>query len=136
MGMNTPRSFRWFWLTGVVLAHLVISMIHGTAHVKARVPLTPAANAFVFAVILGGPIVGLALTWPSRRLGLWLVASTMAASLVFGLVNHFMLASPDHIAHVDPQWRPLFATTAVLLAITEGLGSYLAIQSLRMRRAS
>ena len=40
----------------------------------------------------------------------------MAGSLVFGLVNHFVFVSPDHVAHVDPQWRPLFATTAVLLA--------------------
>jgi hypothetical protein len=43
----------------------------------------------------------------------------MAASLVFGVVNHFLLASPDHVSHVAQQWRTLFATTAVLLALTE-----------------
>ena len=34
----------------------------------------------------------------------------------------FLLASPDHVSHVAPQWRPLFATTAVLLALTEAAG--------------
>jgi hypothetical protein len=42
------------------------------------------------------------------------------------LVNHFVLASPDHISQVDPQWRPLFTTTAIMLAVTEALGAGLA----------
>lgn len=136
MGMNKQRSLGWIWLTGVVLAHLVISMVHGTAHAKAQVPLSPAANAFVFSVILAGPLVGLGLTWPSQRLGAWLIALTMAGSLIFGFVNHFVLSSPDHVAHVDPHWRPLFTTTAVLLAVTEALGLFLAVQFLRARRPS
>ena len=60
----------------------------------------------------------------------------MAGSLVFGLVNHFGLPGPDHVAHVDPRWRLLFATTAALLAITETLGSTLAIRVIRERSAS
>jgi len=64
-----------------------------------------------------------------------LIALTMAGALVFGFVNHFVLSSPDHVAHVDPQWRPLFTTTAVLLALTEALGSGLAIQSLLRRKS-
>ena len=47
-------------------------------------------------------------------------------SLVFGVVNHFLLESPDHVAQVAAQWRVLFGTTAVLLAVTEALGSGLA----------
>ncbi len=58
----------------------------------------------------------------------------MAGSLIFGFLNHFVFASPDHVAHVAPQWRPLFATTAVLLALTEVLGSGLAIRLARERR--
>jgi hypothetical protein len=60
----------------------------------------------------------------------------MAGSHVFGLVNHFVLGSPDHVAHVAPQWRPLFATTAALLAVTEALGSGLAIRLVQKRRLS
>jgi hypothetical protein len=55
---------------------------------------------------------------------------------VFGLVNHFGLPGSDHVAHVDARWRMLFASTAVLLAITEALGSGLAIRVIRERSAS
>ena len=113
MSMNDKAA--WRWLAAAVLAHLVVSIVHGAAHDGARVPLSPAANLFVFIVILAGPLVGLGVdvAGPAhRRLD---HRSTMAGSLVFGLVNHFVLASPDHVAHVAPQWRPLFATTAVLL---------------------
>jgi hypothetical protein len=122
------------WLTAAVLGHLVVSIVHGAAHANANVPLSTSANLFVFIVILAAPVVGLALTWPAQRIGSWLVAIAMAASLVFGLVNHFVLASPDHVTHVALRWRPLFTTTAVLLAITEVLGSGLAIRLARERQ--
>jgi len=48
-------------------------------------------------------------------------------------VNHFVFASPDHVAHVARQWRPLFTTTAVLLALTEAIGAGLAIRIARGR---
>ena len=122
------------WLTATVLLHLVISIVHGWAHAGANVPLSRSANLFVFSVILAGPLVGLALTWPAARIGTWLIAITMAGSLVFGLVNHFVLASPDHVAHVARQWRPLFTATAVLLALTEAIGAVLAIRIARDRK--
>ncbi len=134
--MSRHHNSTWRWLTAVVLAHLVVSMVHGAAHAEAHVPLSPAANLFVFIVILAGPLIGLALTWPAERIGSWLIVVTMAGSLVFGLVNHFVFASPDHVAHVDQQWRPLFATTAVLLAVAEALGSGLAIRLVRERKLS
>ena len=134
LGMSGNHSSTWKWLTGLILAHLVISFVHGAAHAQAHVPLSRAANLFVYIVILAGPLVGLALTWPAGRIGSWLIAVTMAGSLVFGLVNHFVLSSPDHVAHVDPQWRVLFATTAVLLAVTELAGSGLALRLVRERK--
>ena len=136
LGMaRNGRSLR-IWLVGVVLVHLGLSLVHGAAHAQANVPLSRAGTLFVFIVILAGPLVGLALTWPAERLGSWLVALTMAGSLVFGLVNHFVLDSADHVTHVQPEWRALFATTAVLLALTELLGSGLAIRVLRARTSS
>jgi len=116
------------WLTAAVLSHLAVSFVHGAAHAGADVPLSPAANLFVYIVVLAGPMVGLALTWLGWRFGNWVIAITMAASLVFGVVNHFLLASPDHVAHVAQQWRTLFGATAVLLALTEAVGSGLAIR--------
>jgi hypothetical protein len=128
--VNAPRR----WLIAIVLSHLAVSIVHGAAHDQAQVPLSPAANLFVFIVILAGPLVGLALTWPAERIGSWLIAITMAGSLVFGVVNHFVLASPDHVAHVAAQSRALFTTTAVLLALTEALGAGLAIRIAREKK--
>jgi hypothetical protein len=130
MGRSIDPAARW--LTAAVLSHLVISIAHGAVHAEAQVPLSRAANLFVVTVILVGPLVGLALTRPAARLGYWLIAITMAGSLVFGIVNHFALTSPDHVAQVARPWRPLFATTAALLALTEALGFGLAIRAARM----
>lgn len=126
--MSRNNNSAWRWLAATVLTHLVVSFVHGTAHAQAHVPLSPAANLFVFVVILAGPLVGLALTWPAERLGSWVIAMALSGSLVFGVVNHFVFASPDHVAHVAAEWRPLFTATAILLAVTEGLGSGLAIR--------
>jgi hypothetical protein len=116
------------WLSAAVLGHLIVTIGHGAAHTGADIPLSRAASLFVFIVIVAGPLAGLALTWPALRIGSWVIAITMAGSLVFGFVNHFVIASPDHVAHVAAQWRPLFATTAVLLGATEALGAGLALR--------
>lgn len=121
-------------LAAVVLAHLVIALLHGAAHAIALVPVPAAAAAFVVAAVYGGPIAGLGLIWSGRPAGAWIVAATMAAALVFGAVSHFMLASPDHVSHVVPEWRSFFAVTAGLLALTEASGAWLALRSARGRR--
>ena len=120
----------------LVTAHLVISVLHGVAHEQARVPLTLEASLFVYMVILAGPLFGFAMTFVAPRAGAWIVAATMAGSFVFGLVNHFVLDSPDHVAHVNPDWRTLFALTALLLAITEALAVAVALRIARRRESS
>ena len=134
--MHADRPTTWIWLSAAVLVHLVISVVHGAAHTGANVPLSRAANVFVYTVILAGPLAGLVLIRPARQVGGWLIAGTMAASLVFGIVNHFVLMSPDHVSQVAPAWRPLFAMTAALLAVTEALGAGLAIRFVRERPLS
>ena len=119
------------WLTATVVAHFIISLVHGSAHAQANVPLSRAGSLFVFIVILAGPLIGLALTWPAPRIGGAIVGITMAASLVFGVINHFVLSSPDHVSHVEASWRPLFASTAALLGVTEALGTGLAVRFTR-----
>jgi hypothetical protein len=134
MGMSRSDRRGRIWLAAAVLAHLVVSIVHGRAHAGADVPLSNAANVFVFVVIVAGPLIGLGLMWAAERPGQWVIAVTMAASLVFGVVNHFVFAGPDHVAHVDATWRPLFASTAVLVAVTELLASGLAIGLLMERK--
>ncbi len=46
--------------------------------------------------------------------------------------NHFVVASPDYVAHVPPGlWGTLFQVTAVLLAVTEALGLFVGLRFLR-----
>lgn len=122
------------WLTAAVLSHLLVAMAHGAAHAGAHVPLSRAADLFVLIVIVAGPLVGLALLPFAEPIGIWVIATTLAGSLVFGFVNHFVFVSPDHVSHIARQWQPLFATTAVLLVVTEALGSGLAIRLARRTR--
>jgi hypothetical protein len=129
--MRASRNTLWSWLAAVVVGHFMLCLVHGAAHTGAHVPLSLVANIFVGAVILVGPLAGLALARRAAPAGYGLVAVTMAGALVFGIVNHFVLAGPDHVSRVEPPWRPLFAWTAALLAATEALGSGLAVRLLR-----
>jgi hypothetical protein len=114
-------------LTWIVLIHLVVTGLHGWAHTGAVVPVSTTANIFIFTVILVAPLVGIGVLWFfSISAGAWLLALSLAGALIFGVVNHFVLDSPDHVAHIVAQWRVLFGVTAVLLALTEALGSGLA----------
>jgi peptidoglycan/LPS O-acetylase OafA/YrhL len=133
-GMSIKETSSRRWLVAVVLIHLAVSIVHGAAHTGAHVELSQVGTLFVFIVILIGPLFGLVLTWPARRIGSWIIAITMAGSFVFGLVNHFLIAGDDHVSHVDPQWRTLFAASAMILAAIELLGSSLAIAYARERR--
>ena len=130
---RSARYSAWRWLTAAVLGHLVVSIVHGAAHSEAQVPLSRAANLFVFTVVLAGPLVGLALASFNERIGSWVIAVTMASALVFGCVNHFVLVGPDHVSQVAERWRPMFTTTAALLAAIEGLASALAFSIARRR---
>ena len=108
----------------VVLAHLAITFVHGAAHQGAGVTLSPAGNAFVLSVILAGPVVGLAWLLLTRsRAAVWLITLTMAGGLAFGLINHFVIESSDHVLHVTGPWRAWFGVSAALLAVTEALGA-------------
>jgi hypothetical protein len=129
-------------LTAVVLVHLALSFVHGAAHSGGNVTLGTAGNLFVYIVILAGPIVGLLIAClaeapQTRRWGSWIVALTMSGSLVFGLVNHFIIQGTDHVSHVVAEWRTQFAVTAALLAVVEAAGAVIGLRgAIRVRRAS
>ncbi len=111
----------------IVLAHLAVTVLHGRAHSGAVVPVSTVASVFIVSVIVTAPIVGAVVLWFfSTEWGAWVLALSLAASLIFGVVNHFILESPDHVARIASEWKGLFTVTAVLLALTEALGSGLA----------
>ena len=132
-GMNGDDPSARLRLTALVVLHLVISIAHGTAHDGAHVPMSLAAKAFVVLVVVGAPLVGLALLWWKPQAGSWVIASAMAGSFAFGVVNHFVFTGPDHVARVAADWRPLFASTALLLALTEAMAAALAFGLARER---
>jgi hypothetical protein len=109
-------------LIAVVLSHLAVNIVHGRAHAGASVPLPLSSALFVYIVILAAPLAGLVLSFWRARAGAWVVAASMGGALVFGLINHFIVAGPDHVAHVAAEWRTLFGATAALLAVTEAAG--------------
>jgi hypothetical protein len=48
----------------------------------------------------------------------------MLGSLLFGLVNHFIVPGADNIAQVMPGvWQTSFLITSILLAISEAVGT-------------
>jgi hypothetical protein len=123
------------WLAALVMVHLVVAVIHGVAHSGAHVPLSPAALAFVIVVIQIGPLVGLALTRVQPGGGAAVVAASMAGALLFGVVNHFVLPGPDNVVRVHAEWRALFSSTAVLLALTEAGATVVGVMMAVRRQA-
>ncbi len=124
--------------TAIVLAHLMVNILHGAAHRELRVVLGPAAMLFVIGVILLCPLLAMVLLWVSqRRLGLVLLTLSMAASLVFGLYNHFVVRGPDHIGEQVPgPWGAAFVLTAYLLLLTEAMGIYMGLYFLYRRMSA
>jgi MFS family permease len=113
------------WLAAAVLGHFLISTAHGMAHRGAQVELSGPSAIFVLVVIVLGPILGLLLSMVGPRgaaYGGWLVAGSMAAALLFGFVNHFLIAGPDRVDHVAADWRTAFTTSAALLVVSEVAG--------------
>jgi len=125
--------------TAGVLTHLLVNLVHGAAHRELRIELSAAEIVFVVVVNLAGPLLAMALLWtPWQRLGLALLAVTMAGSLVFGLYHHFVVMGPDHVAaQIGGLWGTTFVITACLLFIVEALGTYIGVRFLVPgRRAS
>jgi len=119
----------------IVLAHLIVNVLHGQAHTNLGVGLSNWQQIYVIVVILLAPLVafGLSLT-RYLRLGLWLLLVSMLGSLVFGACYHYVIVSPDHVAHLPlGDARGLFRITALLLLITEALG--VAVAGIALRRS-
>ena len=125
----------------VVLAHKVINAIHGIAHQQLGVSISDFQSAYVFIVTLVAPIVAvimllLFLNKPKILLaGAWLLLVSMLASLLFGIVYHIVIPSSDNIFTVmqNPSlYSVIFTSTAVLLLIVEGIGTWVGAKATHM----
>lgn len=119
------RSRTRVWVTIAVVAHFIVTLLHGQAHTRLGIELSNWQQSYVFAVIVVTPLVALALSFTRYvRGGLWLLLVSMLGSLIFGVCYHYIIISPDHVAHLPAgDARGLFRVTAVLLLITEAFGA-------------
>ena len=126
----------------VVLVHIIITGLHGIAHQQAGVSISDFQSAYVFLVTLAAPIAAavimLFLNKPKiQRGGAWLLLVSMLGSLLFGLVYHVLLPGSDNIFTVIMH-EPLldgavfFTSTAILLVIVDGVGSWVGARATRM----
>ena len=124
--------------TVVVLMHLVVGLLHGRAHTELQIGLSSFQTLFAVGVITIVPLLAMVLLWTQhQRFGLMLLTVSMAGACLFGLSYHFVIPSPDHVAHVPAGfWGDVFRITAVLLALSEALGSILGVVWLRMQTKS
>ena len=128
VGMSARYGKRVSVVAIVVIAHLIVNILHGQAHTRLGVGLTTWQQVYVIAVILLAPLVALVLCCTRLiRAGLWLLFVSMLGSLIFGVCYHYVIISPDHVAHLPAgDARGLFRLTALLLVITEALGATVA----------
>jgi hypothetical protein len=125
------------WIAIVVLAHLLVNLLHGQAHTRLSVGLSEWQQFYVIAVILLAPLVALVLSFTRYvRAGLWLLLVSMLGSLIFGACYHYVIISPDHVAHLPAgDARGLFRVTALLLVVTEAFGVVVAALGLKSARS-
>lgn len=121
--------------TACVLAHGLVGTVHGLAHTHMGIDLTFLQRLFIISVITLAPLLAALLLWTRlRKVGAVLLLFSMLGSLIFGVVNHFLITSPDHVLHLPAsEWRLTFQATAVLLVITECLGCWIAASALRAK---
>lgn len=120
----------------VIIAHAVISALHATAHRSLDVELSPSQLAFIAIVIIVAPLLAALLLWKgAQRAGALLLAFSMAGAFLFGVINHFVLISPDHVQHVPGlPGSPgvlMFQLTAILLAFVEAMGVIAGLMALK-----
>jgi hypothetical protein len=119
------RSALRFGIT-LVIVHALVSLVHGAAHFQLGIFLPFAANLFVAVDIVTLPLVAAVLLWGrAYRTGAVMLFISMIGAFLFGLVYHFVLDSPDHVAHAPATaWGLTFQITSMLLLIIEGAGVF------------
>jgi hypothetical protein len=124
--------------TWIVWLHVLVVILHSVAHLGEHVlPATFFDYAFVFVVIIAAPVVALFLLNNAHlsRLGALLLFLSMLGSLLYGLVNHFLLPGADNATQMSPGgWQLPFLVTSYLLLILEAAGSVVGLWALFVRK--
>jgi cation transport ATPase len=127
VGRDVPttedRAMSRLAVTALVAIHLVATIWHGNAHTELDVTLSFAQTVFVYVVILIAPLVAAALVWTRHQtIGLWLFFLSMLGAFLFGAYHHYVLVSPDNIAHLPDgpaAAHAQFIESAAVIALLE-----------------
>ncbi len=126
-----------FIMTIFLIVHHTIATLHGDAHNNLAILLSDLQNLFVGIVLILLPIVAVILLWTRfAGTGLWVMLLSMASSLAFDVYHHYILISPDHIAHLPDgpvEHHTHFIWTANAIAGLQLIGVVLAIYFLIVR---
>ena len=126
-------------IAGLVTIHLAASLWHGSAHAQLAIALPPHKNTFVYVVILIAPIVAAGLVWTRYiSIGLWVFFLSMLGALLFGAYHHYVLVSPDNIAHLpsgSSESHSQFIASAGVIALLELASALVAAFALGSRQA-
>jgi hypothetical protein len=114
----------------MVWLHFFVAGAHGMTHLTLGVPLALWQMAFVGIVIVAMPVVGaMMMRKGDVGKGAGLVTITMFMSLVFGILFHFILNTPDNIAVIPSSpWAVYFIGTSYLVFLTELAGTMLGLR--------
>ncbi|HTO68940.1 MAG TPA: hypothetical protein VMR31_03690 [Myxococcota bacterium] len=120
------RSAKWL-VSALAAAHLAVTLWHSGAHTELAIGLPPLKLAYAYAVIVIAPPLAAVLVWTRfSAFGLWLFTLAMVGSLVFAAYHHYVLVSPDNIAHLpdgSAEAQARFVSSAGWSAVLELAGS-------------
>ena len=118
--MNTTTRYG----IAILVIHALVGIVHKVAHLNLAIELSTRQELGVLIIFVVAPVVTLFFLWTNRlRWGFLLLVLTMAASFVFGSVNHFVLITEDHVFHAPQgELRWLFQATAYLMALLQLVG--------------
>lgn len=122
--------------TSVVIVSAAVNVAHTASHAGQHAVDLPAWQlAYIAIVIYAAPVVAAVMLWSRYRLaGAWLLVASMAGSLVFGLLYHFLVPGPDNVfTQSSGTWRDAFGVTAVLLLLLQVIGVSVGLWAVRTR---
>jgi hypothetical protein len=130
---STLKEFRP--VLAIIVVHAIVGSLHATAHQILGIQLSQAQLIYIVVIIMLAPLAaGILFLKRLKTEGAALLVCSMAGSLIFGVFNHFVMNTPDHVSHVAalPQksWAIVFQITAVLLALTEAFGIWAGMRAL------
>ena len=105
----------------LVATHALVLLGHDAAHRELAVHLNVWQTIFAYSVIVVAPVLAAATVFTRyAQFGFGLLATSMLGALLFGIYHHYLLVSPDHVAHLPAgELQGLFRTTAAAMAVVE-----------------